>query len=79
MITTNKIDSYGKYKISQEASVIDFITTYKKLIAICSDKTIKVWDIDTYNALKGVTLTEYGKFICLALSKNEDFLLCGTA
>lgn len=29
--------------------------------------------------MKGVTLTEYGKFICLTLSKNEDFLLCGTA
>jgi hypothetical protein len=38
-----------------------------------------VWDVDSYNSLKGVTLADYGRFVCMAVSKNEEFLLCGTA
>jgi hypothetical protein len=51
--------------------VVDFIVANKRVIGICSDKTIKVWDVDTYNIMKGVTLTEYGAFISMALSKND--------
>jgi hypothetical protein len=79
MLSTNKIDTYGKYKIAQEAVIVDFVVANKKLIGLSNDKSIKVWDIDSYNSLKGVSLSEYGRFICIALSKNDEFLLCGTS
>ncbi len=49
------------------------------MIGICTDRSIKVWDVDSCNTLKGVSLPEYGTFICMDLSKNDEFLLCGTA
>jgi WD40 repeat protein len=73
-----KIDSYGKYKIPQESQVIDFVVCNKRVIAICSDKSIKVWDVDTFNFLKGTSFLEYGNFVSMALSKNDEFLLIGT-
>lgn len=78
-MSTNKVDNYGKYKIAQQVGIIDFVVANKRVIGLSTDKSIKVWDADTYNQLKGVSLSEYGKFICMALSKNDQFLLCGTS
>lgn len=79
MLDTRKVDNYGKYKIPQEVTINDFLIANRKVVAVCSDKSIKVWDADNYNILKGVTLSEYGAFISIALSKNDEFLICGTS
>jgi len=41
-----------------------------KLAAICSDFNLRVWDMDTGNALKGAALDKIGEPTCLSFSKD---------
>lgn len=51
----------------------------RKLVALCSDCNLRVWDCESGTVLKGIAIERVGEPVCLAFSKEHEHLLVGTA
>jgi WD40 repeat protein len=49
------------------------------LVALCSDRVLRVWDLESTNMLKGIAIENVGRPICFNFSKNDGMLLIGTS
>jgi WD40 repeat protein len=49
------------------------------LVALCNDKVLRVWDIESTNQLKGIALENIGRPTCFCFSKSDAYLLIGTS
>lgn len=53
--------------------------TNRKLVAICSDNHLRVWDCDSCAPLKAIYVERLGELTCLSFSKEGEHLLVGTS
>ena len=51
----------------------------KKLVALCSDNHLRVWDCHSATPLKGIYIERAGEPISLSFSKESEYLLVGTS
>ena len=51
----------------------------RKLVALCSDNHLRVWDCDNCNVLKAIHIDRVGEPTCLSFSKENEHLLVGTS
>jgi hypothetical protein len=79
-LNSHKINTYNKFKIPQEVVILNFYVSTGKIVGLGNDKSIKVWDIGTFNLLKStIVQAAYGSFVCMDLSKEGKYLLIGTS
>ncbi len=52
-----------------EVSVVAMGVGLNKLIALCSDNNLRIWDCQTTASLKGIAIERVGQPTCLAFSK----------
>lgn len=50
------ISNYTKFKIVQEVGIIDILASNSRLIALCFDYNLRVWDTESNTALRGATI-----------------------
>lgn len=53
------IPNYIKFKLP-EARAIALAAFHNKLVALCSDSSLRVWDSDSGSALKGIAIERVG-------------------
>ena len=62
-----------------EVRAISLAAGSKKLVAICSDNHLRVWDCDSCAVLKAINIERSGELTCLSFSKESEYLLVGTS
>jgi hypothetical protein len=55
-INAGAINNYTKFKLPPEVFATDLAINNTKLVALCTDYNLRVWDCDTANPLKGAAL-----------------------
>lgn len=73
------IVNYTKFKLPPEITALNITVDNNKLVAICKDSNLRVWDIESGNALKGAPIERSGEPTCLSFSKDGEYLLIGTS
>lgn len=77
-IKAGTISHYTKYKMA-EVKTSAIAVGANKLVALCSDSHLRVWDIETATVLKGIALdSRTGEPVCMSFSKEAEHLLVGT-
>jgi WD40 repeat protein len=59
-IQTNTMPAFVRFKLPPEVLSICHAVSNNKLVAICNDNNLRVWDSDSGAALKGVSLDRSG-------------------
>jgi WD40 repeat protein len=77
-IKTGNISHYNKFKMP-EVRASALAVGGRKLVALCSDNHLRVWDTETTTALKSIYIERSGEPVCLSFSKECEHLLVGTA
>jgi WD40 repeat protein len=71
--------AFTRFKLPPEVLSIGHSVSNSRLVAICNDNNMRVWDCDSGAALKGVVLDRSGEPTCLTFSKDGEYLLIGTS
>lgn len=69
-VKTGSINNYGKFKMP-EVRVVALAVGGGKLVALCSDCNLRVWDSESGAPLKGISIDKEGEPVCLCFSKEN--------